>query len=184
MNVPFHFGMGASRKGSIIGTRRLLYPVGGHAGNANRTNTTDKTYGFPILFYWKWSLRVVWVVAALSPDSRKPWVSLSAQAWGMNAVSKATPHSTLPRILTPAGHIFISEKLMHKTIRCFIDENRQVRLLENVELPAGKNALITILDTDDATIDNESAYLSEAALGKDWNRVEEDKAWSGLSGET
>lgn len=72
---------------------------------------------------------------------------------------------------------------MHKTIRCYIDENRQVRVLGNIELPAGKNALITILDPDDAAGGNESAYLSEAALGKDWNRVEEDKAWSGLSGE-
>lgn len=56
-------------------------------------------------------------------------------------------------------------------------------MLENVELPAGKNALITILDRDDAATGNETAYLSEASLGKDWNRVEEDRAWSGLHGE-
>ena len=69
---------------------------------------------------------------------------------------------------------------MYKTIRCYIDENRQVRLLEDVGLPTRKNALITILDVDEATTVNETAYLSEAALGKDWNRVEEDRAWSSL----
>jgi hypothetical protein len=69
---------------------------------------------------------------------------------------------------------------MNKTIKCYIDENHQVHPLENVELPAGKNALITIIDDEDSSRVNDTAYLSEAALGKDWNRVEEDQAWSGL----
>lgn len=71
---------------------------------------------------------------------------------------------------------------MYKTIKCYIDENHSVRLLEEVELPVGKNALITILDQDEDGSDtvNETAYLSEDALAKDWNRVEEDRAWSSL----
>ncbi len=69
---------------------------------------------------------------------------------------------------------------MYKTIRCYIEENHQVHTLEDVELPAGKNALITIPDADEATGADETVYLSEAALGKDWNRVEEDRAWSSL----
>jgi hypothetical protein len=69
---------------------------------------------------------------------------------------------------------------MYKTIKCYIDENRQIHPLEDVELPAGKKALITILDQEDDKPDIETAYLSEKTLGKDWNRVEEDKAWSGL----
>jgi hypothetical protein len=69
---------------------------------------------------------------------------------------------------------------MYRTIKCYIDKNGQIRPLEDIELPAGKRALVTILDQDVDKPDNEAAYLSEPALGKDWNRVEEDKAWSGL----
>jgi hypothetical protein len=69
---------------------------------------------------------------------------------------------------------------MNKTIKCYIDENHQVHPLENIELPAGKNALITILDQDDPIGVNETAFLSETVLGKDWNRAEEDSAWSSL----
>ena len=41
-------------------------------------------------------------------------------------------------------------------------------------------ALVTILEEGPAQQPNETALLSEAVLGKDWNRPEEDAAWSHL----
>ena len=53
---------------------------------------------------------------------------------------------------------------MIRTIKAVIDEHGNVRLLEPVHLPSARCAL-----------------LSEAALAEDWNRPEEDEAWSHLS---
>ena len=68
---------------------------------------------------------------------------------------------------------------MIKTIEAIIDEHGQVRLLEVVNLPSARRALVTILEEEPATI-SETALLSEAALAEDWNRPEEDAAWSHL----
>lgn len=69
---------------------------------------------------------------------------------------------------------------MFQTIEAVIDEQDNVRLLEPIQLPAGRRALVTILDYE--PIDNvlETALLSEPALVEDWNRPEEDAAWSHL----
>lgn len=53
-----------------------------------------------------------------------------------------------------------------------------MRLLEPIQLPKPRRAYVTIL-TDDLDIP-ETALLSEAALAEDWNRTEEDAAWSHL----
>lgn len=68
---------------------------------------------------------------------------------------------------------------MIQTIEALIDENGRVSLLEPVHLPTARRALVTILEqpTTDKT---EPAPLSEAALAADWNRLEEDEAWSHL----
>ena len=68
---------------------------------------------------------------------------------------------------------------MIKTIEAVIDENGQVRLLESINLPAARRALVTILE-EPATNIPETALLSEQALAKDWNRSEEDAVWSHL----
>ena len=70
---------------------------------------------------------------------------------------------------------------MLHTIEAIIDEQGNVRLLEPIHLPAARRALVTILE-DEPLISNipETALLSEAALGEDWNRPEEDAAWSHL----
>ena len=47
-------------------------------------------------------------------------------------------------------------------------------------VPAGRRALVTILEDRQVTSPSESALLSEAALAEDWNRPEEDEAWSHL----
>jgi hypothetical protein len=68
---------------------------------------------------------------------------------------------------------------MIRTIEAVIDENGQVRLLESINLPAARRALVTILE-EPATNFSETALLSEQALAEDWNRSEEDAAWSHL----
>ena len=68
---------------------------------------------------------------------------------------------------------------MIQTVEALIDENGSVRLLEEVHLPAARRALVTILE-EPPTDRTETALLSEAALAEDWNRPEEDEAWSHL----
>lgn len=54
-----------------------------------------------------------------------------------------------------------------RTIEAVIDEQGAVRLLEE----------------EPSEYRNETALLSEAALAEDWNRSEEDAAWSHLQKE-
>jgi len=69
---------------------------------------------------------------------------------------------------------------MIRTVKAVIDEQGNVRLLEPVQLPSSRRALVTILEEGAAKDVSETALLSEAALAKDWNRPEEDEAWSHL----
>ncbi|NBP82046.1 MAG: hypothetical protein EBS83_13455 [Planctomycetia bacterium] len=71
---------------------------------------------------------------------------------------------------------------MIRTIEATIDERGQVRLTEPVVLPRCQRALVTILD-EAAAPQHEVSLLSEAALAEDWNRSEEDEAWSHLAEE-
>ena len=73
---------------------------------------------------------------------------------------------------------------MIRTVEAIIDEQGAVRLLESVQLPTTRRALVTILEEEPATqTHNETAPLSEAALAVDWERPEEDAAWSHLQQE-
>lgn len=72
---------------------------------------------------------------------------------------------------------------MIRTIEAVIDEKGAVRLLENVNLPGARRALVTILEDEPATRVSKTALLSEAALAEDWDRPEEDAAWSHLQQE-
>ena len=69
---------------------------------------------------------------------------------------------------------------MIKTVEAVIDENGKVRLLESISLPSARRALVTILEEEPATSISETALLSESALAEDWNKPEEDAAWSHL----
>ena len=69
---------------------------------------------------------------------------------------------------------------MIRTVEAVIDEHGNVRLLEAVHLPVARRALVTILEERAVAGVPESALLSEPALGEDWNRPEEDVAWSHL----
>lgn len=69
---------------------------------------------------------------------------------------------------------------MIQTIEAIIDQHGNLHLLEAVCLPAPRRALVTILEESPATAVAETALLSEVALAVDWNRPEEDEAWSYL----
>ena len=65
---------------------------------------------------------------------------------------------------------------MIQTLEAVIDERGSVRLLEAIQLPAARRALVTVLEDEPVAHPAETALLSEAALAKDWNRPEEDAA--------
>ena len=67
---------------------------------------------------------------------------------------------------------------MIKTVEAVVDDQGKVRLLQPVRLASSRRALVVILDEPEA-IGDETSLLSEAALA-DWNRPEEDAAWSHL----
>ena len=67
---------------------------------------------------------------------------------------------------------------MPQTIEATIDEQGNVQLLQPIQLSKPRRAYVTILD--DERDSPETALLSEAALAEDWDRPEEDAAWSHL----
>jgi predicted DNA-binding antitoxin AbrB/MazE fold protein len=70
---------------------------------------------------------------------------------------------------------------MLQTIEAVIDEKGVLRFLQPVKLPKRRRVIITILDEEPTEDAVNLALLSEAALGKDWLRPEEDEAWSHLA---
>jgi len=71
-------------------------------------------------------------------------------------------------------------KRVIRTVEAVVDEDGNVPLLEPVRLSSQRRALLTILEEGPPKGASESAALSEAALAEDWNRPEEDEAWSHL----
>ena len=69
---------------------------------------------------------------------------------------------------------------MLQTVEAVVDEHGKVRLLEAIQLSVPRRALVTILDEGPPPFADETALLSEAALAEDWDRPEEDVAWSHL----
>jgi hypothetical protein len=69
---------------------------------------------------------------------------------------------------------------MIKTVEAIIDEQGNVRLLEPIRLGEARRALVTILEEQAVAGVSEAALLSEQVLAEDWNRPEEDEAWSHL----
>jgi hypothetical protein len=68
---------------------------------------------------------------------------------------------------------------MLKAIEAVIDEQNNVRLLESVPLAGARRAVLIVLDEPAMDVP-ETAILSEPALAEDWDRPEEDAAWSYL----
>jgi hypothetical protein len=69
---------------------------------------------------------------------------------------------------------------MIRTLEAVIDEQGNVRLLEPIRLAGARRALVMIIEEQPTAGVSETALLSEPALGEDWNRPEEDEAWSHL----
>ena len=65
---------------------------------------------------------------------------------------------------------------MSQSVEAIVDEQGRVRLLNPLRLPSARRAVGVIMDDDPL----ESARVSEPALAEDWNRPEEDAAWSHL----
>ena len=68
---------------------------------------------------------------------------------------------------------------MIQTVEAVVDASGRVRLLGDVHISGLRRALVTVLE-EPAAIPGEAALLAEAALAVDWNRPEEDAAWSHL----
>jgi hypothetical protein len=77
---------------------------------------------------------------------------------------------------------FTSEGRMIRTVEAVIEADGRIRLLEPIDVPIARRALLTILDEPAEEAVNYSALMSEGALG-DWNRTEESEAWSHLQQE-
>jgi len=69
---------------------------------------------------------------------------------------------------------------MLQTIEAIIDEQGIVKLLEPIQFSRIRRALVTILEDEPVEAVAETALLSESALAEDWDRLEEDEAWSHL----
>lgn len=71
-----------------------------------------------------------------------------------------------------------------RTIEAIIEADGRIRLLESVELPGARRALVTVLEElSDEPAGELPALISEPALAEDWNRAEEDAAWAHLQPE-
>ena len=68
---------------------------------------------------------------------------------------------------------------MIKTIEATVDERGVIHLSEAVQLSGPRRALVMILE-EPVPANIETALLSEASLGADWDRPEEEDAWSHL----
>lgn len=68
---------------------------------------------------------------------------------------------------------------MIHTLEATIDENGEVLLAEPIAIKGVHRALVMVLDEPPANID-ETVLLAEHSLAEDWNKPEEDEAWSHL----
>ena len=66
---------------------------------------------------------------------------------------------------------------MLRSIEAIVGPDGEVRLRQPLRLTQACRAIVTIIDEPDTP---ETALLSEQALAEDWNRPEEDEAWSHL----
>jgi hypothetical protein len=69
---------------------------------------------------------------------------------------------------------------MIRAFEAVVDEHGNVRLLEPISLPRAHRAFVMILEEPAEPAMHEASLLSEPALAQDWNRPEEDEAWSHL----
>jgi hypothetical protein len=66
---------------------------------------------------------------------------------------------------------------VHTTVEAEVDDQGNIRPTEPVKLAPGARLLVTVLEPQDVA---DAALLSEQSLAADWDRPEEDAAWSHL----
>lgn len=66
---------------------------------------------------------------------------------------------------------------MLKALEATIEKDGKIHLLEPIHLKHACRAIVTIMVDPDVP---ESALLSQQSLARDWERPEEDEAWSHL----
>jgi hypothetical protein len=70
---------------------------------------------------------------------------------------------------------------MIRTVEATIETDGTIRLHESVSLSSPRRALVTILEEPaSVALADEVTLLSQASLAEEWNRQEEDEAWSSL----
>lgn len=72
---------------------------------------------------------------------------------------------------------------MYQAFEATIDQAGNVRLNESLHFSVPRRALVIVLNDAASPVVDETALLSEEALGVDWNRPEEDAAWAYLLSE-
>ena len=70
---------------------------------------------------------------------------------------------------------------MLQTIEAITDQDGILRIPEPIKFPKLRRVIITILDDEPSDEIVNLALLSESALARDWERPEEDEAWSHLA---
>ena len=66
---------------------------------------------------------------------------------------------------------------MLKAVEATIETNGEIHLIEPLHLAHSCRAIVTIMEESEVP---ETALLSQQALAHDWERPEEDAAWSHL----
>ena len=66
---------------------------------------------------------------------------------------------------------------MFKTVEATIETSGKIHLLEPIHVTHSCRAIVTIIEGPEIS---ETALLSQQALANDWERPEEDAAWSHL----
>ena len=69
---------------------------------------------------------------------------------------------------------------MSKVVEPIIEPAGKALRLEDVRLTESECALVTTLEDEPVSKASVTALLSEPSLAEDWNRPEEDEAWSHL----
>ena len=70
---------------------------------------------------------------------------------------------------------------MLQKIKGMIDQEGNLKILDQLNLPKSRRVIITILDEETSSECIDLSLLSESALSRDWDRPEEDEAWSQLA---
>jgi len=67
-----------------------------------------------------------------------------------------------------------------RTVEAIIDEQGVVHLSESIGISGVRRALVTIFEDDQVIHPCVTAQLSEKALAEDWDKPEENDAWTHL----